>query len=546
MKDLTVGRYLIESLTKIGLNDVFGIPGDYAINFFKLMEDEGINLIGTCSEQGAAFAADAYSRMNGIGALCVTYCVGGLNTVNAVAGAYAEKAPLIIISGAPGVSERNSGYLLHHMVRNLDSQFNIFKELTVASTQLTDPYTAPSEIDRVIKACLAHKRPVYIELPRDMVHQKCALPLKEADIPVYKNFCATKEAIEEAVQIIKNSAKPVIIAGVEIRRYKLEDKFLELLESTGLPYATTPLGKCVVEESHPQFIGTYMGKIGLEKVRSYIEEADSVIILGALMTDTNLGSAQLDIARTIYATADGLNIKNHCYKDVDLGDFIEGLTRELKDIKRPLIDTTEVHEDGDFEVISDNSITVSRFFKRFGKFIKPDDAIVCDIGDSIFGSINLKLPENTIYLGPVFYTSMGYAVPAAIGIQIANRNLRTIAVVGDGAFQMTGHEVSCCVKYGLNPIIFILNSKGYTTQRHLREGSYNDIHNWSYHLITELVGGGLGLEVHTEEDLEIALEKAQKNTDSFTIINVHTNKHDKSDTLHRLTTIFSSKLGCSQ
>ncbi|OGI25677.1 MAG: hypothetical protein A2287_09250 [Candidatus Melainabacteria bacterium RIFOXYA12_FULL_32_12] len=545
MNNLTIGKYLIESLRKIGLNDVFGIPGDYALSFFNLMEEEGVNIVGTCSEQGAAFAADAYSRMNGIGALCVTYCVGGLNTINAVAGAYAEKAPLIVISGAPGVSECNSGYLLHHSIRDLDSQFNIFKEVTVASTQLKDPYTAPSEIDRVIKTCLAHKRPVYIELPRDMVHQKCSYPIREIDLAIYKDLSATKEAIEEAVEIIKNSIKPVIIAGVEIRRYKLEEKFLDLLESTGFPYATTSLGKCVIEESHPQFIGTYMGKLGLEKVRNYIEEADSVIILGALMTDTNLGTAQLDVSKTIYATAYNLRIKNHCYRNVDLGDFIEGLAGELRNSRRPLIDTSEVVDKEAFEVAPDNPITVNRFFKRLNRFIRPNDAIICDIGDSLFGSVNLKLPRNTIYLGPAFYTSMGYAVPAAIGVQIGNPDLRTIVIVGDGAFQMTGHEVSCCVKYGLKPIIFILNNKGYTTQRYLKEGSFNDINNWSYHLITKLVGGGLGLEVKTEEELELAIEKADKNTDSFTIINMHTDKHDKSETLHRLTSIFSTKLGCS-
>jgi len=545
MNNLTIGKYLIESLRKIGLNDVFGIPGDYALSFFNLMEEEGVNIVGTCSEQGAAFAADAYSRMNGIGALCVTYCVGGLNTINAVAGAYAEKAPLIVISGAPGVSECNSGYLLHHSIRDLDSQFNIFKEVTVASTQLKDPYTAPSEIDRVIKTCLAHKRPVYIELPRDMVHQKCSYPIREIDLAMYKDLSATKEAIEEAVEIIKNSIKPVIIAGVEIRRYKLEEKFLDLLESTGFPYATTSLGKCVIEESHPQFIGTYMGKLGLEKVKNYIDEADSVIILGALMTDTNLGTAQLDVSKTIYATAYNLRIKNHCYRNVDLGDFIEGLAGELRNSRRPLIDTSEVVDKEAFEVAPDNPITVNRFFKRLNRFIRPNDAIICDVGDSLFGSVNLKLPRNTIYLGPAFYTSMGYAVPAAIGVQIGNPDLRTIVIVGDGAFQMTGHEVSCCVKYGLKPIIFILNNKGYTTQRYLKEGSFNDINNWSYHLITKLVGGGLGLEVKTEEELELAIEKADKNTDSFTIINMHTDKHDKSETLHRLTSIFSTKLGCS-
>ena len=173
----TIAKYLMDSLHKQGVTEIFGIPGDYIIRFFRELEgNRNFNIISTCSEQGAAFAADAYSRLNGLGVLCITYCVGGLNTVNAVAGAYAERAPLIVISGAPGLSERNSKYHLHHSVRDLNSQFNIFKELTVASCQLDDAVTAPYEINRVIDACIRHKRPVYIELPRDMLDVKCNVP----------------------------------------------------------------------------------------------------------------------------------------------------------------------------------------------------------------------------------------------------------------------------------------------------------------------------------------------------------------------------------
>ena len=540
--ETTISEYLIQSLQKAGVEHIFGIPGDYVINFFSELENSPLKTIGTCSEQGAAFAADAYARINGIGALCITYCVGGLNTINAVAGAYAEKAPLIVISGAPGVCERNSGYLLHHSIRDLDSQFNIFKEVTVAQCRLDDPLNAAYEIDRVISACIKYKRPVYIELPRDMVHSKCVIPPPKNEILSSKNTDIFNEALKETVAMIKASKKPIIIGGVEIRRYKLQKEFLKLLENTGYPYVTTILGKSIIDESHPQFYGVYMGKIGDPEVRKYIDESDCTIILGALMTDTNMGTAQLDISKTIYATADKFCIKHHYFNDIDLGEFIYRLAQELESEKKENLFNKKINNNSEFVIQPENPITIQRFFERLNSFIPEDNIVVCDVGDCLFGSSGLTIPKNTSYLGPAYYTSMGYAIPATLGVLTKNPELRPIVIVGDGAFQMTGHELSCFAHYNLKPIIFVLNNKGYTTQRYLKDGDYNNIQDWNYHLFPQIVGDGLGLEVKTERKLEEALLKAENNIECFTIINVHLDKYDKSDTLGRLTTIFGKNI----
>jgi len=541
-RETTISEYLIQSLQKVGVEHIFGIPGDYVVKFFSEMENSSLKTVGTCSEQGAAFAADAYARLNGIGALCVTYCVGGLNTINAVAGAYAEKAPLIVISGAPGICERNRDYLLHHSIRDLDSQLNIFKEVTIAQCVLDNPENAAYEIDRVIDACLKHKRPVYIELPRDMVHSRCIAPPPKTEILCNKNNDIFNEALKEAVEMIKASKKPVILAGVEIRRYHHEKEFIKLLEKTGYPYLTTILGKSVIDESHPQFVGVYMGKIGDPEVGKYIYESDCTIILGALMTDTNMGTAQLDISKTIYATADKFCIKHHYFNDIDLGEFIYRLAQELESEKKDLLFKHETKNNTEFVVQTQEPIKVKRFFERLNSFIPEESIVICDVGDSLFGSADLTIPKNSAYLGPAYYTSMGYAIPATIGVLTKNPELRPIVIVGDGAFQMTGNELSCFARYNLKPIIFVLNNNGYTTQRYLKDGKYNDIQDWNYHLFPQIVGAGLGLEVRTEEELEEALLKAKNNTESFTIINTHLDKYDKSDTLGRLTSILGKNV----
>lgn len=539
-KTTTIGKYLIDSLQKAGLEDIFGIPGDYVINFFSMLEQSPINIIGTCSEQGAAFAADAYARVNGFGALCITYCVGGLNTINAVAGAYAEKAPLIVISGAPGLAEHNSGYLLHHSVKDLNSQFNIFKEVTVAATQLNDPYTATYEIDRVISACLKHKRPVYIELPRDMIHEECLIPPKKTEVPAVSDKTALEEAIKEAKEMIESSKQVVMLGCMEIKRYNLEKQFKELIDNTGYPYATTIIGKSLIDESHPQYLGVYAGKIGQDNIREYVEKSDCIIMLGTLMADMIMGASEIDKSKVIFATSESLCIKHHNYKNVSLKDFIERLNEELKGKHQDI--TFNTYKETEYKVNANTSITTSRFFERLNKFLKPDSLVICDVGDCLFGAIDLRLPSNTMFLGPAYYTSMGYGIPACIGANIKNPDVRPIVIVGDGAFQMTGHEISCYVKYGLKPIVFLINNKGYTTQRYLKEGSYNEIQNWNYHLITDLVGDGLGFEVSTEEELEEVLLKAENNNESFTIVNVHLEKYDKSMVLSRMTSFLQKKI----
>lgn len=536
----TIANYLLYKLKEFGVDHIFGIPGDYVINFFSEIEKSDIKTIVPCTEQGAAFAADAYSRLNGIGALCVTYCVGGLNTVNAVAGAYAEKAPLIVISGSPGLCEYDSDYLLHHSIRDHDSQLNIFKEITVSQTRLSSAHNAPLEIDRVIKDCIDHKRPVYIELPRDMIHEKCMVPQPRQEVYCAPNPAIMEEALSESIEIVKKAVNPIIIGGVEIRRYGLENQFTDLLEKSGYPYVTTILGKSVIDESHSQFSGVYMGKIGDENVQELIENSDCTIILGALMTDTNLGTAQLDISKTIYATADQLCIKHHYYKGIDLKEYIIKFSDLLKNYRKPV--SVVKKEKQNYLPKGNTPITINRFFERLNEFIPEKCAVICDVGDSLFGSVDLKIPKNSCYLGPAYYTSMGYAIPAALGAQVAKPELRPVVIVGDGAFQMTGHELSSIAGSGLNPIIFVMNNKGYTTQRFLKDGDYNNINDWNYHLWPEIISSGRGFEVKTEEDLESVLDLAANNTDQLSVINVQLDKYDKSKTLFRLTSHFKHKV----
>ena len=533
-KSTTIGGYLVTRLEQMGLRHIFGVPGDYVLSFYDQLEASKVKVIGTCTEIGAGYAADAYARVNGLGAVCVTYCVGGLNVLNAIAGACAEKSPLIVISGAPGLGERDRTPLLHHCVRDFDTQQQIYKHVTVASIELNDPESAGALIDDAIRQCVWDKRPVYIEIPRDMATRKCPAPGPLRIPKPTSEPAPLAEAVAEASDMLRSAKKPVILAGVEVHRFGLQEALVELVDRTGFPVAATMLGKSVISERHGRYLGVYEGAVGHEKVRRQIEQADCVLILGAFMTDINLGihTARLDTHRTIYAHSRTVAIKHH-YDDVFLGDFIKALTdspvgRTHPKPKPP----TEAPKP--FRPQKNKALSVRRVFARMDEYLRDNTIVVCDVGDCLFAAADLTIHRSTEFLCPAYYTSMGFAIPAAIGSQIRNRKLRPIVFVGDGAFQMTAQELSTIARHGLNPIIFVLNNKGYTTERFIHEGPYNDIYNWSYHRWPEILNTGWGCEVRTEGQLEDALAVAEANAKSFSIINVHLDAMDCSAALLRL------------
>jgi indolepyruvate decarboxylase len=248
---LSVGAYLIKRLREYGVEHVFGIPGDYVLGFYDQLSRSALTVVGTCKEDGAGFAADAYARIHGMGACCVTYCVGGLSLANAVAGAYAEKSPVVVISGAPGLNERARDPLLHHKIRSFATQHDIFAQLTCCAVAIEDLDTAYRDIDRALAAAWRCKRPVYIELPRDLVERIPEQPLPSRQADEGSDAGALSEAVADAVARLTKAKRPVILADVEVHRFGLADELAQLSERSGIPIAATILGKSVSGERHP-------------------------------------------------------------------------------------------------------------------------------------------------------------------------------------------------------------------------------------------------------------------------------------------------------
>src|ERR671916_1421440 len=532
----SIGDYLIHSLYGRGITHVFGVPGDYILSFYDRLTKSKISVVNTCDEQGAGFAADAYARIRGLGVVCITYGVGALKVINTTAQAYAEKSPVVVISGAPGLREQVKNPMLHHKVRDFDTQKKIFDQITVASTILGDPQTAAYEIHRVLSAALRFKRPIYIELPRDVVSTSITgqfrhpLDIRESE---QSDPDALREASTEATTMISAAKRPVIIAGEEIHRFELQDKLLALIDRTQIPVAATILSKSVISELHPLFIGIYEGAVGQEKARQCVEFSDCLIILGATLSDITLGmfTAQIDQRRIIYVGAEKLSVMYHHYDNIEIQDFFDALidaplARKQKSILYSSSSlATPAHEDLTItsslpKCTPGKKITVKYVFEYLNSTLTDDMIVLADVGDALFAGADLIIRGNTKFLSPAYYASLGFAVPASIGAQLADRTLRPLVIVGDGAFQMTGMELSTAIRYDLNPIVVVLNNGTYLTEQLMLDGAFNDLQPWNYSSIPQVIGGGQGFHIESEDQLNYAFSTALSQRNTYSVLDV--------------------------
>jgi len=537
--EITVAEYLLIRLKEIGVDHIFGVPGDYVLGFFNQIMKSDLKYIGTCNELNAAYAADGYARIRGIGAFSSTFGVGELSAINGVAGSFAERVPVVVITGSPSTLNFNTRPLLHHTLGDYQIPLKMFEKITVASTQLDSVETAPFEIDRVLSACIFHQKPVYISFPSDIVMMKCSRPkafIFPRHPPSDKNTLG--EAIKETIGMLDKAYKPILIGGVELIRYKLQKDFEGFLNKTGLPFVTMMLSKTILSEHHPQFIGLYEGNWSRESVKDRVETADCILQLGDMKTDFNSGgfTTELDVSKTISANISSVRVKHHIYENVYLHDFIIELTKKLSFRDKTILELERatnscVHRNTMVYKHEDSKLlTINRFFDRMSHFIENNSIVIAETGVALFSAVEMLMPEGATFIAQTFYGSIGYTVGATLGVGIATQNRRTILFVGDGSFQVTCQDLSTMIRNNLKPIIFLINNDGYTIERMICDHPYNDIQPWHYHKLVDIFGGGLGIDVHTEEELEDALLKAAASNE-LVFIEIHTERLDGPESL---------------
>jgi len=541
-KNYTVSLYLLHRLQEIGIKHLFGVPGDYNLDFLDDVVESPIQWVGNCNELNAGYAADGYARLNGIGAAVVTYGVGGLSIINAVAGAYAEHVPVIIINGAPPARRREAGALVHHLVANYYLQLDIFKTITADAALLADPMTAPDEIDRVIRNCMAHKLPAYLELPADITHAPCREPKEPLTfVPLKSNPDSLSESVREAAELINKSSSPIMLAGIELLRFGLGKEALQLVETTEVPFATMLSSKSVLPELHPQFTGIYQGGWSKEKVRSQIEQSDCLLSLGAWMTDldTGLFSLNLDNRRMITVGGGQVRIGSHFYHQVQLGDFIRELTLIVQPRSYLQSHPAESYRPKQpFMPEPSRTLTAIRLYECLNYHLDDHMILLSEPGDAFCATPEFHIEEAENFIVQAYYCSIGFCTPAALGVALARPGKRPFVLSGDGAFQMTAQEVSTLIRERCPAVIVIINNDGYLIERYLhKDGPYNDIQMWQYAQLPRMFDKGnfaIGIRVTTEEELEQAMKTAISEKDKLFLIEACIPGRDCSTGLDRL------------
>ncbi|XOV79881.1 MAG: indolepyruvate/phenylpyruvate decarboxylase [Aestuariibacter sp.] len=543
---MTLAQVLLEALKCFGARQVWGIPGDFILPFFREMEQSQILPVYALShEPSVAFAADASARLqDGLGAVAVTYGAGALNCVNAVAQAYAERSPLVVIAGVPSENELALGLQLHHQVKTIDSQATIFNEITCAQIRLSNGSQVAEQIAGILAFCKEQSRPVLIEVPRNMATSQCPEYVHQEVAQIEPEVDASA-CLNDVSRLIAAAEKPVVLAGIEIKRYHLESAFCEWVKRLQVPCFTTLMGKGIAEEEQDSPIqGTYLGKAGDPEVARVVEQSDLVVMVGTILSDSNFAVSAETLAqrRAIFIQHREVNLGHYSYHGIALATVIAGLGHAATTkawTPETALDCCPKPPSSTSQHIQPMMIAnaLNKCFAAFG--VHP---VASDVGDCLFVSQGLR---GTSVVAPGYYASMGFGIPAGFGIQ-ATTGRRPIVLVGDGAFQMTGMELGHCSRHGFTPIVIVLNNQGWEMIRAFAPDNKSaDLGHWPLAAMADLLGGK-GIQAASPVELDGALQQAFKDTSQFYLIDVQIPKGCMTPSLAHFAEVLTGKQNMSR
>jgi indolepyruvate decarboxylase len=565
---MNLGNFLIEQLKLYGSDHIFGIPGDYMLNFMHEVEEhDGVEYVGMSREDCAGYAADAYARLRGCGVVCVTYSVGAMNIMNSVAGAYAERSPLVVLIGKPSAEDLLINPNRHHTINNENTQRDIFKNITCNTYSLDsdDMFVNMATIHVALNQMRVNSRPVYIEFsnkdvmrPIDNYLSKFKMVYGD-DIPSRKhptyvrdsNGIVTKDTpfAKECKSVnlpykeldkFKSATNRVLIVGHEVFRNTLEDHILNFAKKLNIPVFTTLLGKSAISEFNSNVVGCVSSLFSDPSVIDEIKKSDCIVTIGMVNTDIESFDFVSDISINMN---DGIMFKNKHIKTLKdtTSSFYELVRSSLVYLDDSVVQSgncvskwdiinekvaSERQSNGDFFGTT-SPTKLEHIFDTIGTLLTDDHIVISDIGESLFGMIDVTVRKGQ-FLCMAYYTSMSFSVPAAIGVKYAKPHKRPIVIVGDGAFQMTGSEFSTHIRNNLNTVVVILNNRGYSTEKAIMEGEFNDIHNWRYDKITELMGGGVGMYITDSDEFRDGMSTALNDEAQSYVLNVEIDPDDQS------------------
>ena len=518
---VTVGGYLATRLEQAGVRHYFVVPGDFNLVLLdQLLTNPRLKMIGCCNELNAGYAADGYARSNGVAAFVVTYSVGGLSVVNAVACAYAEDLPVLVIVGGINSDSGPQDRLIHHALGEVryDYQRKIYAEVTAGAFAVEHAADAPGLIDRAIDLAVRRRKPVMLEIACNLAPLAVPPPRpKRFDAAPVSDRAALADAVAHAAEMLDGAKRPVLVAGSKLRRPGASEGFRALADASGYAVAVAPGGKGMFPETHLGFVGLYWGPVSWPGVASVVESADAYLLAGTILSDyaTTGFTAALDPKRMVLAMPEEIRLPGATYADVTLADFLAALAakvrrndfsvREFRAGQRPEAPTTPA--------AADARLKIAEVARQVRAALGAGTALLVETGDSWFHGLETRLPEGCRFEIQFQAGSIGWSVPATLGYELGFKEpRRVISMIGDGSFQLTAQEVSTMIRHGTRPIIILVNNHGYIIEDAIHEGPYNKIKNWDYAglmaVLTNREGAGLGLRAKTAGELAAALKTA--------------------------------------
>jgi pyruvate decarboxylase len=540
----TVGSYVAARLSQIGLKHHFAVAGDFNLVLLdQLLTNKDLEQVYCCNELNCGYAAEGYARANGAAAAVVTFSVGGLSAINAIAGAFAESLPVILISGAPNTNDRATEHLLHHTLATHDFsyQFEIANKVTCAAVAITSAAEAPQQIDHAIRTALRNKKPAYIEIACNIADAPCAEPGPVSAVLSEEQSDAEtlNAAVTAAANFLAGKQKPVLLIGSKLRAAGAEMQAIELAEALGCAVTVMPAAKSFFPEEHPQFAGIYWGEVGSPTARQIVDWADSVVCVGTIFNDySTVGWTAMPSGASVLTVDDGsVRLDGQFFGQVRLRDFLSNLPRVVQKRGATMIEYDRIRLAPQPEAPADPQAKLvrSEVVRQIRSILNGDTTVIVETGDSWFNGMGLKLPARARFEIEMQWGSIGWSVPATFGYAVGAPDRRIIAMIGDGSFQLTAQEIAQMVRRKLPVIIFLMNNHGYTIEVEIHDGPYNNIKNWDYAGLIQVFnaedGQGKGLRVTNGKELCEAIKVALANSNGPTLIECMIDRDDCSPEL---------------
>jgi len=526
----TVGHYLATRLEQIGLEHYFQVPGDYNLQLLdELLKNDNLKMVSCTNELNASYASEGYARANGASACVITFNVGAFSALNGVAGAYAERLPMIFISAGYNTNDEASGRFLHHTIGTTDYSYQeeMFRPVTCKTVRILTAEEAPAKIDDAVATALRESKPCYIEIASNLADAECPEP-QPKQFPRAWELPYDADAVEQAADAVAkqlNAAeKPILLAGPHLRPYGAIDAFKRLAEALGCAVAVQPNAKGFFPEDHPQYIGHYLGTSSAPGAEAMVDLSDCVLAAGPMFTDYSTVGWTTTVPNDsgyIAIAEDGVTTPEGNYTNLPIAPVLDAVAQKVEKNSATIEQYNRddvTGEQAEYTPAADGEqLTRAEMVHQINELITQDSTLFAETGDSWFNGMHMQLPGGAGFEIEMQWGAIGWSVPSAHGYAVAKGNdHHTILMVGDGSFQLTAQEVCNMIRYQDNITVIVVNNKGYVIESALHEGPYNYYKNWDYAALMDAFnaedGEGIGITATTAGELRDALRTASENT----------------------------------